>query len=168
MKIRIIAGFVMAVLALAGLVLVTTYVGAADARALDDQEPREVYLVTDIGGDERGAAAVEFALVVPVLLALLLGIVEFGRAYNVQISVTHAARETARHMAIHHKWGDAVTQGISAAPAVALDESNFVLSPGSCDDLPDAEVVVSYPLETLTGIANGLTLRGEAAMRCGG
>ena len=41
MKIRIIAGFVMAVLALAGLVLVTTYVGAADARALDDQEPRE-------------------------------------------------------------------------------------------------------------------------------
>lgn len=46
MKIRIIAGFVMAVLALAGLVLVTTYVGAADARALDDQEPREVYLVT--------------------------------------------------------------------------------------------------------------------------
>ena len=46
MKIRIIAGFVMAVLALAGLVLVTTYVGAADARALDDQEPREVYLIT--------------------------------------------------------------------------------------------------------------------------
>ena len=117
---------------------------------------------------ERGAAAVEFALVVPVLLALLLGIVEFGRAYNVQISVTHAARETARHMAIHQEWGDAVTQGISAAPAVALDESNFVLSPDSCDDLPDAEVVVRYPLETLTGIADGLTLRGEAAMRCGG
>ncbi|MGX5356968.1 Flp pilus assembly protein CpaB [Kocuria sp. KH4] len=46
MKIRILAGFVMAVLAIAGLVLVTTYVGAADARALDDQEPREVYLVT--------------------------------------------------------------------------------------------------------------------------
>jgi pilus assembly protein CpaB len=45
-KTRILAGFVMAVMAIAGLVLVTTYVGAADARALDDQEPREVYLVT--------------------------------------------------------------------------------------------------------------------------
>jgi pilus assembly protein CpaB len=45
-KTRILAGFVMAVLAVAGLVLVTTYVGTADARALDDQEPREVYLVT--------------------------------------------------------------------------------------------------------------------------
>lgn len=46
MKTRILAGFVMAILAIAGLVLVTTYVGTADARALDDQEPREVYLVT--------------------------------------------------------------------------------------------------------------------------
>ncbi|WP_309050699.1 RcpC/CpaB family pilus assembly protein [Streptomyces sp.] len=46
MKTRILAGCVMAVLAIAGLVLVTTYVGTADARALDDQEPREVYLVT--------------------------------------------------------------------------------------------------------------------------
>jgi pilus assembly protein CpaB len=45
-KIRIIAGAVMAVLALAGLAIISTYVGTADARALDDQEPREVYLVT--------------------------------------------------------------------------------------------------------------------------
>ncbi|MFF0943877.1 Flp pilus assembly protein CpaB [Kocuria sp. CPCC 205300] len=46
MKIRIIAGAVMAVLALAGLAIISTYVGTADARALSDQEPREVYLVT--------------------------------------------------------------------------------------------------------------------------
>ncbi|MFF0902474.1 UNVERIFIED_CONTAM: RcpC/CpaB family pilus assembly protein [Kocuria sp. CPCC 205316] len=46
MKIRIIAGAVMALLALAGLAIISTYVGTADARALDDQEPREVYLVT--------------------------------------------------------------------------------------------------------------------------
>ncbi|MFI7585164.1 Flp pilus assembly protein CpaB [Kocuria sp. M1N1S27] len=46
MKIRIIAGAVMAILALAGLAIVSTYVGTADARALASQEPREVYLVT--------------------------------------------------------------------------------------------------------------------------
>ena len=33
---------------------------------------------------ERGAVAVEFALLAPVLVMLLLGITEFGRAYNVQ------------------------------------------------------------------------------------
>ena len=65
---------------------------------------------------ERGAAAVEFALVVPILLVLLLGIIEFGRAYNVQISLTHAARETARTMAIDNVWGDAVSRGRTAAP----------------------------------------------------
>ncbi|MFF0989902.1 Flp pilus assembly protein CpaB [Kocuria nitroreducens] len=46
MKIRIIAGAVMAVLAIAGLAIISAYVGTADARALDAQEPREVYLVT--------------------------------------------------------------------------------------------------------------------------
>ena len=33
---------------------------------------------------ERGAVAVEFALLAPVLVMLLLGITEFGRAYNAQ------------------------------------------------------------------------------------
>lgn len=117
---------------------------------------------------DRGAAAVEFALVVPILLALLLGIIEFGRAYNVQISLTHAARESARYMAIQEEWEGAMQQGISAAPTVALKKSHFVLTPKSCDELPDAKVVVTYPLETLTGIGDGLTLTGEAAMRCGG
>ncbi len=37
---------------------------------------------------ERGAAAVEFALVLPLLVALVLGIVDFGRAYNQQVSKT--------------------------------------------------------------------------------
>jgi pilus assembly protein CpaB len=45
-KIRIIAGAVMAVLAVAGLALITNYAGSADARALENQQPREVYLVT--------------------------------------------------------------------------------------------------------------------------
>ena len=41
---------------------------------------------------ERGAVAVEFALLAPVLILLLFGITEFGRAYNVQISLSNAAR----------------------------------------------------------------------------
>ena len=49
---------------------------------------------------ERGAVAVEFALLAPVLVMLLLGIMEFGRAYNTQISLSSAAREGVRVMAI--------------------------------------------------------------------
>ena len=45
---------------------------------------------------ERGAAAVEFAFVLPVLLLLVLGLIEFSLLFNAQISVTNAAREGAR------------------------------------------------------------------------
>ena len=50
---------------------------------------------------ERGATAVEFALLLPVLLLLLFGIVDFGRALNAQITLTQAAREGARLAALN-------------------------------------------------------------------
>lgn len=45
---------------------------------------------------DRGAAAVEFALVVPVLLFVVFGIIDFGRMLNAQLQVSEAAREGAR------------------------------------------------------------------------
>ena len=49
---------------------------------------------------DDGASAVEFALVLPILLALLMGILEFGWAFNGFITVTGAAREGARIAAV--------------------------------------------------------------------
>lgn len=46
--------------------------------------------------EKRGQALVEFALVVPLVLLLALGIVEFGRAWNAHQVLTDAAREAAR------------------------------------------------------------------------
>ncbi len=46
---------------------------------------------------DHGTAVFEFALVVPVLFMLLLGIFWMGRAYNVYASITRAAREGARY-----------------------------------------------------------------------
>lgn len=45
---------------------------------------------------ERGASAVEFAIVLPVLLLVIAGIVDFGRYFFTQIQVTNAAREGVR------------------------------------------------------------------------
>lgn len=47
-----------------------------------------------------GQSLVEFALVVPVLLGLVIGIFEFGRAWNVRQVLTNAAREGAREAVI--------------------------------------------------------------------
>ena len=46
--------------------------------------------------DERGQALVEFALIMPFLLLFIIGIVEFGRAWNQHQVITDAAREGAR------------------------------------------------------------------------
>ena len=50
--------------------------------------------------DEAGAELFEAALVLPVLLTLLFGIISFGRAYNVYQTITRAAREGARELVL--------------------------------------------------------------------
>jgi len=50
--------------------------------------------------NEKGASAVEFALLLPVLVMIVFGIFEFGIAYNNYIALTHAAREGARLAAV--------------------------------------------------------------------
>ncbi|MFF0343854.1 TadE/TadG family type IV pilus assembly protein [Kribbella sp. NPDC004875] len=49
---------------------------------------------------DRGATAVEFALLLPLLLLVVMGIVDFGRMLNAQESLTQAAREGARLVAL--------------------------------------------------------------------
>lgn len=50
-------------------------------------------------GDHRGAALVELALALPLIVMLIVGIVSAGIAYNHQLSLTHAAREGGRYAA---------------------------------------------------------------------
>ncbi len=49
--------------------------------------------------DDRGAAIVEFAIVVPVLLVLVTGIIDFARMMAVAASLSAAARDGARQYA---------------------------------------------------------------------
>lgn len=46
---------------------------------------------------ESGAAAVEFALLFPLFIAILFGIINFGFAFNQKINITQAAREASRY-----------------------------------------------------------------------
>jgi Flp pilus assembly protein TadG len=52
-------------------------------------------------GDERGASLVEFALLAPFLILLLLGIIEFGYILGEFNDVRHGAREAARAAAVN-------------------------------------------------------------------
>lgn len=46
---------------------------------------------------DSGAAAVEFALLFPLFIAILFGIINFGFAFNQKINITQAAREASRY-----------------------------------------------------------------------
>ena len=50
--------------------------------------------------DNKGVAAVEFALILPLLLLLILSLIDFGRLFFVQVSVTSASREGARYSSL--------------------------------------------------------------------
>jgi Flp pilus assembly pilin Flp len=57
--------------------------------------------------DQEGAAAVEFALLLPLLVLLLFGMIEFGFAFNTRIQATNAAREAARRAVVGiDDWSD--------------------------------------------------------------
>lgn len=123
-------------------------------------------------GSERGAAAVEFALVLPVLIMLLLGIVEFGRIYNIQISVTNAAREGARVMAIGNDPGAAQTAAELSLGASNIGADSVVVTPTDCDGGGTATVTVTHHVSLLTGYLDGvlppINLTGTGVMLCGG
>lgn len=115
---------------------------------------------------ERGAAAVEFALVVPILIVLALGIAEFGRAFQTQATLAAAAREGARVFAL---GGTAAEVGAAVESAsTSLDATLLAAVP---DDSSGAcEVTVTYPMPFLiTGFfGTSIDLSATGVMRCNG
>lgn len=72
---------------------------------------------------ERGQAAVEMALMLPVLLLLIFGMVEFARAWSAKQVITDAAREGARLAVVRD---DAVDQtDVIAAIATSLSRGGI-------------------------------------------
>lgn len=59
-----------------------------------------ILLLRSIMKNQRGQAMVELALITPIILIMLMGIVEFGRIYSAQLIINHAVREGARLAAV--------------------------------------------------------------------
>ncbi len=96
--------------------------------------------------DERGVAALEFALVLPIFGFLLLESIQFGYALFVQNNMTNAAREAARATAVESAFIGGATscpatsgtaEGIACGFLAELGGMTFTLA--ACDpDNPDA------------------------------
>ncbi len=97
---------------------------------------------------EAGQDLIEFAMVLPLLLLLLLGIMEFGLAVFSYVSVANAAREGARYGIIHP--GD--TAGIEAATLAKvsdlIQDSMQITVSRPDDQTVQVDVVYDYSLIT--------------------
>ena len=109
---------------------------------------------------ERGAAVVEFALVLPLLLFVVMGIIEFGWAFNQNLDIRHGARETARLVDVNYKVsagssGTTQTAQIVEAGCDRMDgDTAVVVTLRRSGDKPGAvsEVVVERPMQSITGM----------------
>jgi len=124
---------------------------------------------------DRGAAAVEFALVMPLLVMILLGIMEFGYAFFIQASVAGAARAGVRSYAIN--WSTANAQdtakaiaksGVPDPSAASADITSPCVTAGS-----QTTLVLTYKYHSLTGLldavlGSNITVTGKGSMSCGG
>ena len=126
--------------------------------------------------DESGTALVEFALIVPLVLVLLLGIVDFGRAFNHWIDTTHLANVGARYATVNKNPGAAgsqtLQQYIQAQRIQQTPVKVCVSFPATTATVGDAvEVTVTSTWHWLdylvgqTGIGPSSVIRGKATMR---
>ena len=104
-------------------------------------------------GTRRGTAAVEFAIVLPLLAFLVVIAVDWARIFYYAVTVTNCARNGAAYLC------DPITAAYSpygTYTAAALADSNLSPTPGvSSANGADGsgayvEVTVSYPFQTLT------------------
>lgn len=145
---------------------------------------RQAFLPLMGSDDRRGQALVEFALVAPIFLLLVIGVVEFGRAWNIHQVVQDAAREGVRAGVVLDPKAvnivDSVTTVVEAKLAVAgldtglaeIDVEGEGLDPNTGTGRP-LQVSVSYQhhlffLKPFMGWGDddaALVLNGASVMR---
>jgi Flp pilus assembly protein TadG len=120
-------------------------------------------------GDTRGAVAIEFAIMMPMLITVLFGIIQYGLILNTRQLMTYAAREAARSYAI----GESTSDEAQALAITLLNNATYNYATDLTDDgtsvqfditLPMAEAALVNALETslMSGnIAVSVTMRLE-------
>lgn len=116
---------------------------------------------------DRGAAAVEFALVWFVLALLLLGIIQFGTIFSQWLQLGHAAREGARWASLRQPTAAVVTRAQGAAPFAGGANVTVSTNPVTAAAGTPIRVVVSRPVNSplVSFIGTGMNLRAEATQR---
>lgn len=112
---------------------------------------------------ERGQSLVEFAIIVPTLLILVFGIIDFGLALRSYITVTQATREGARYASVGNAAGTFTSGGSGdcngSTTTTAVGKVCTAMNGLSLSDI--TSVSVTYP----NGKVSGQSVRVQASYR---
>ncbi|PKM76263.1 MAG: pilus assembly protein TadE [Firmicutes bacterium HGW-Firmicutes-15] len=129
-------------------------------------------MLREVFKSQQGQALVELALVLPILLMLLFGIIEFGRIFGAYMVITNLSREGARYGVVGHD--DSQIQNLIISGRAWLDESKFTITlspPYTERDKGDSlGVTIDYPVDLLLPIVaeilpNPVNLSVQCLMR---
>lgn len=124
---------------------------------------------------ERGASMVEFALVIPVLFALLFAIIQFGIAFNRVQALHAAAREGARSASISTTDLNDIDARVTAAlggvsfdtaPTVSVTPSVTEPCDGRQGESVRVELSAPYTIDIPLLFSTTITLEGHGEFRC--
>ncbi len=114
---------------------------------------------------------VELALILPILVMLLLGITEFGRAYSAQISLQSAAREGARALALGEPSAAVDAAVRSAVGTAHVDAVTQTPCPSGSTSTSTSYATVTVTAQFTFSIpfvdVGTRSLSATARMRCG-
>lgn len=119
----------------------------------------------------RGQALVEFALMMPVLLLLVVGVMEFGLIIHQYMVVAEAAREGARSAAVGSSDATVTSIATTAASQIPAGQLTITISPPTTRVRGSGvTVTVETPVQAVTGIISpffppGFKIQGIATMR---
>jgi Flp pilus assembly protein TadG len=130
--------------------------------------------------DRRGAAAVEFAVVLPLLVTVLLGATDFGRFSYSSIAIANAARSGAAYGSMNPfdsttqaTWQTALTQAVvdELSQSTAFDTTKLTVTITAVTEssgLRRVSVQVTYPFKTTissTFVPSSFNLQETVVMR---
>ena len=111
----------------------------------------------------RGQGLVEFALVVPLFLILLFGMIEFGRAWMTKNILTGAAREAVRiYAVIPYSDTNATARAVNILTSAGLDSTRWTIElfidnpPPGDNNIMRADVTYNFPV-IIVGFIPGLS-----------
>ena len=127
---------------------------------------------------QSGASAVEFAIILPLLLVLVFGIIEFGLAFNRQQAFHAASREAARLVSVGYSLSDVEQTVLDQASGTIGNQNDIAVTVvgGGCtgtglsNDLVTVRVELSNPGPYAIRIPfipqSNPTYRSDATFRC--